>query len=385
MPKPILRNKYGKNYARKTYMETMPSTTFVQQLDATRLHFIVGAGRSGTTLLSLMLNAHPHISCTPEVKQLLTFYKNYSPQPIVATEQYIANFEQYQAVRYKGKSNKGIFWSFDMPQFIAQLRQYAGRLNYPQVGKLFLRSVKTAQKQDEQIKAIVNKNPDFTFYIPELLRLYPDARIMVSLRDYRAVYLSQKDTKDTNNFSRYMGNNAAAVAYFWELHNAEVLRCLQQYPQQMRLVPYERLVNDKEQMLRELCDFLAIDYRPEMLNPEQHTQDKAAITQQLTDERKHKRKNDFTKQVFTDRLNAWKTQLSATEIATCEAICSAMGKQLGYEPTIQLSAVRRAWLLLSNAPQLLSTYLSYLIFMRWYYHLPLSWRIFMVKYLNIKR
>ncbi|MBP6665160.1 MAG: sulfotransferase [Chitinophagales bacterium] len=355
--------------------------TLIEQLDNTSVHFVIGAGRSGTTILTMILNAHPEVSCTPEVKQVMTFYKDYAHQNPVS-EQYITDFEKYQKTRYK--KMKGIFWGFDMDKYLNDLRNLNGKLSYAQAAKLFLLGVKTEQK-NEEVKWVINKNPDFTFCVKELLEIYPDAKFLVSMRDYRAVYLSQKESKDKNNFSQFMGNSCSAVAYFWELHNREVQHCMQQYPNKLMLVPYERIVTDKENLTHEVCAFLDIPFLPQMLTHEQQTEAKSTETAALTDERKLKRKNDLVKPVFTDRLEAWKTRLTPKEIATCEAICGNMGSQFGYEPSLQISPIKRFWLYLSNAPQLIITYFSYLVFMRWYYFLPFSWRLFMVKYLNIKR
>ncbi len=182
-----------------------------------------------------------------------------------------------------------------------------------------------------------------------------------------------------------MGNSCAAVAYFWELHNREVQHCMQQYPNKLMLVPYERIVTDKENLIREVCAFLSIPFLPQMLTHEQQTESKSEQISELTETRKIKRKSDITKAIFSDRLEAWKTRLTPNEIATCEAICGNIGKQFGYEPTLQISPIKRFWFYLSNTLQLIITYFSYLVFMRWYYFLPLGWRLFMVKYLNIRR
>lgn len=54
------------------------------QLQNTQLHFIIGPHRSGTTLLTSILNAHPQILSTPEFRFVLHFMNPYGKQKPVS-------------------------------------------------------------------------------------------------------------------------------------------------------------------------------------------------------------------------------------------------------------------------------------------------------------
>ena len=49
-----------------------------------KIHFILGLGRPGTTLLSSLLDTHPNLKCTPEAVFLVFFLQKYKNSENVA-------------------------------------------------------------------------------------------------------------------------------------------------------------------------------------------------------------------------------------------------------------------------------------------------------------
>ena len=50
----------------------------IEQLNNTEIHFIVGSGRSGTTLMTTIFNANPEVICIPEARLVMAFNQKYS-------------------------------------------------------------------------------------------------------------------------------------------------------------------------------------------------------------------------------------------------------------------------------------------------------------------
>lgn len=361
----------------------------IEQLDDTPIHFIIGAGRSGTTLLTAVLNAHPNICCTPEVKPIMTFYTPYAQQkPLsqnLATDfHYFLQLRHKAALKKKQDSGRNLFdkkWFDDLQEQLPQL-------SYANFAKYILLSLNPYQKKTEDIKTLIDKNPTYTFCVNKLINLYPNAKFLVAVRDYRAYYLSQKQNIDYTLFSRFSNKSAAANAYFWQLHYLEINRLQQQYPQNIMLVPYEKMVTDKVVLLKQICSFLDIPMNDAMI---QHNQNETAQkrlqdtqTDETLNEYEKRKKENLGKTTFTDRLEAWKNELSPAEIRTCETICGEIGTQFGYQPTQNISNTQRLWVYLSGALPIAITYISTQLFMKHYYSLPLGVRNFLIKYLKFR-
>lgn len=363
--------------------------TLIEQLDNTPIHFIIGAGRSGTTLLTAVLNAHPNICCTPEVKPVMTFYTPYAQQKKLS-ESIVTDFHYFLQLRYKAalkKKHDSGRNLFDK-QWFDDLQTQLPQFSYANFAKYILLSLNPFQKNTDDIKVLIDKNPTYTFCTEELIKLYPQAKFLIAVRDYRSYYLSQKQNIDNTLFSRFLNKSAAANAYFWQLHYLEINRLQQQYPQKVMLVPYEKMVSDKENLLKEICSFLDIPMNDAMIqhNQNETAQKRLQDTQndESLNEYEKRKKENLGKTIFTDRLEAWKNELTPAEISSCEAICGEIGTQFGYQPTQNISNLKRFWVYFSGILPLTIIYISVGVFMKNHYNLPLSVRNFLIKYLKFR-
>lgn len=359
----------------------------IEQLEQLPIHFIIGAGRSGTTLLNAILNAHPSVSCTPEAKKpLMTFYTYAHKQPLPT--RIIKDFKSFVKKRYNKKQEQnGQSFSFDEAWF-GDLAVNLPKLSYANFAKQVLLTLNAQQKPADKVQILIDKNPTYTFTIKQLIDLYPDAKFLVALRDYRAYYLSQKQNKAPTLFSKYIANSCGAVSYFWKMNYDEISHLQRQYPNKILLVPYERIVTDKENMLREICSFIGINFDEAMLQHNKNEQ----LTKQLADTNDddtlseyHKRKRgNIAKTTFTDRLEAWKAELTPAEIRTLEVIAGNIGKQFGYQPTQTANTTQKISTYFSNCIPIAITYLSTQLLMKHYYSLPLGVRNFLIKYFKLR-
>lgn len=304
------------------------------QLDQLSLHFIIGPHRSGTTLLTSILNAHPQLLSTPEFRFVLHFMAKYGQQTAVTPDFAIA-FNRYIHQIF-GQEKAQNIWSFMQfsPDIYGQLDgQKLAAYNFCQLYKLLLINVMLPSKNYAQIQTIVDKNPHYTFYIPQLLDLFPSARFLVAMRDYRAIYLSKRDSRRTK-----------ASTLFHAVRINEFLRCAytaHQHPNTpTHLVPYEHLAAQPSQTIQGICHFLDLPFNEGMLSPQERLQNLTAATDKLAG-RDQKIITELVKPINTSRIDAWKTKLTDEELTIIEAICGEMGQLFGYQPSPHISSAAK--------------------------------------------
>jgi hypothetical protein len=117
--------------------------------------------------------------------------------------------------------------------------------------------------------------------VPTLLRWFPDARVIHTFRDPRAIYASLRSKEDTarlgrvGRLARRLGplfdlyatiNLARSWRQMAQLHRAYAAR----FPGQYRLLRFEDLIADPTSTAMQLCEFVGVAYLPEMLDQVVH-------------------------------------------------------------------------------------------------------------------
>jgi hypothetical protein len=113
----------------------------------------------------------------------------------------------------------------------------------------------------------LDKTPAYALVLPFLTRLYPRARYVVLTRHPLAVASSYAssffdgDWRAANRFNPVVNRYVPAMA-----------RMLREPPAHMLQVGYESLVRDPRAELERLCQFLELEFQPEMLRYGEHYQ-----------------------------------------------------------------------------------------------------------------
>ena len=193
--------------------------------------FLVGAERSGTTLLRLMLEGHPQIACPADFDFALDWPAHRPGEPRSVLDFWDRLSQSRQARRHRVV----IHGELDVPGLTRSLlAQLGARTRKPIFG--------------------VTAHHHFA----RILALWPDARFIYLLRDGRDVARSYVE--------RGLAGNVWAAASVWREAEREWAQLCARLPAERRIeLRYEDLVRQPERVLARVCAFLDVDPTPEML------------------------------------------------------------------------------------------------------------------------
>jgi len=206
-----------------------------------RLIFLIGAPRSGTTLLARMMGAHsaiyqraePHL-ITPIAH--LGFYGNVQKAPYdpFNAEQAI---HEFVAALPRGEED-----------YLDALRAYTDTL--------YARMLATVPGK----RFFLDKTPAYALVLPFLTRLYPGAHYVVLTRHPLAVLSSWVESFFDGDYRVALDHNPLLARYVPAL-----ARMLREKPVPFAHVRYEELVRDPETHFRRVCAHLGIPFEAEAI------------------------------------------------------------------------------------------------------------------------
>ncbi|MGQ8365356.1 tetratricopeptide repeat-containing sulfotransferase family protein [Glaciecola sp. 1036] len=197
--------------------------------------FVVGFPRSGTTLIEQMLHAHPNLVVTDEAPVLKRSVTNLSK---------ILNKKIEYPSGYKNLKTADI----------KKWREH------------YFKEIKAGLQEQEKSLRIVDKHPMSLRHLGTIKRFFPDAPIIVMLRDPRDVCLS--------NFFQTFRTNAFSAQCFdlestFKLY-ANTMSLYLHFKQHLGLnileIKYEDMCCDTENKMREVAAHIGEDFSDNMLN-----------------------------------------------------------------------------------------------------------------------
>jgi hypothetical protein len=281
--------------------------------------FVVGVGRSGTTLLRLMLDAHPELAIPPEthfLPELVARARSGASTRELADE--IVAARNWADFGLDADALRERVEGLERPSAAAVARCFYGLY---------------AERQGKSRWG--DKTPIYVKRMRLIADILSEARFVHLIRDGRDVALSRRRR------GMGAGKPIADAANRWrrriELARNQAKRLRGRYLE----LRYEDLVADPESALRRACDLVELGYDPAMLRHHERADERLAELGGDLPAAGERRGRPGTERLAAhalaarpataERSGTWRTEMDAGEVAEFERVAGALLVELGYE------------------------------------------------------
>ena len=268
--------------------------------------FIVGSSRSGTTLLQMMLNAHPRLAIYGEIHFFDEIGKLFESEGELASA---AGLQRFLDERLLLASHVRLLPKLDEVLGRVKEKLAGGAQNNSDLYRCLMDSFaevegkpRCGEKTNENIR-----------YVGELKALFPEAKIIHIVRDPRDVVASMMSMP-------WASNDILANSLRWR---AEISH-LRSYARDESIceIRYEDLIKDAEAVCRRLCDYLGEPFAEDMLD--YHKKSGGYIVNEPWKER-------TSAKVDGAAMQRWRRDLSAAQVCAIQSLLGPLIPAYGYE------------------------------------------------------
>lgn len=271
--------------------------------------FIVGASRSGTTMLRLILNAHPRLGIPQEFAYFHGVLQGRSENwrmPELSEDQY------HQLVRKFLRRRSHVFLEVGVEELEQKIMQSGARdLREP------YRIAASEWATHFAKPRWGEKTPKNLHYVDILADMFPAARFLYLIRDPRAVVSSM-------NRSPYYSPDSVFNALNWRRSASDGYHLLETVvaASNRMTIRYEDLIEEPAKYLQIICSFIGESFYDDML--EFHRESKRFMGPVI-------RTPSIMQPIRKANSAKWKDHLTNGEIAAIQVICRDEMNRFGYE------------------------------------------------------
>jgi hypothetical protein len=283
--------------------------------------FIVGVGRSGTTLLRMMLDAHPQLTIPPET--------HFVPELIKASRGWRASPER--SLEVITTSRRWGDFDLDPEELLGRFRALD---RFGPTG--VLRAFYGLYAEGKGKPRWGEKTPVYVTSMTAIAQVLPEARFVHLIRDGRDVALSKA--------RRALGEPSptARSARVWRDRILAARRQARRLPHYLEL-RYEDLVLEPASRLRRVCEFVQLPWDDAMLSYHERAPERLReVARDLPTRHGGRRPAEerITAHALTqepprpERVYAWREEMSDADLQVFEAEAGELLAELGYETAI---------------------------------------------------
>ncbi|HWY38154.1 MAG TPA: sulfotransferase [Bacteroidia bacterium] len=299
----------------------------IKQVEGIKLNFILATARTGSTLLSSMLNAHPNVISTieePFAFNLFPKYKRAKKWTTKTIQEFCYDFYLFSegklGIQFGTKKELETLLETHKPNLNAEVAIKLAYLCF------------FPNKEKKEITAIVDKQLKFHSHLEKVARFYPTSKFIILYRDPRdTVLLTQKVLKIEGKDH----TNIYEIAHSWNYVYGRLSDLKTGIGTDRFLeMKYEDLVLNPEAELKKVCSFLNISYNPAMLQyDEQIKKEMIENENRLGEDTKNLISllhGGLSQKVHTEKINIWKQELKPAEVNLVWSVCGKLAKKIGY-------------------------------------------------------
>jgi len=202
-----------------------------------KIIFICGMPRSGTTLIEQIISSHNQVFPTGENNFLSTYIK----------ENYMNDF-----ILSEKKINKDILSRHNLFQEFV---------------------FKSFNEHNIRSEVFTDKSVQNFFWIGFIKLFFPNSKIIITDRNSKDICLSIFKINFKNGFMNF-AYNQKDIANFYNLYSDLISFWKKLFPNELYTIKYEDLIKDQEKETKKLIDFCDLDWDPNCLR---HDKNKSAI------------------------------------------------------------------------------------------------------------
>lgn len=282
--------------------------------------FIVGAPRSGTTLLAKILGRHPEIYALAPAET--NFFED-----VWGRRKALGSLQRREEMLAAAQRTATLFGRFNLPDaqavadrvidvdtLVEQAMEWGG--GYGALYYAFTSQLAAAAGKPR----FCDDTPKHLYYIAEILDLFPQAKIVACVRDPRDFLNSYKNLwlRSTEGERIQQLFHPVNTSLLWRSSAAQIHRFTTQICQpQVTSVRYETLVADPAGEVERLCRFLEIDYASSLVEVDSHNSSFEA---------------DAASGIFQSSVGRWKEGLTPEEIWCAQTLSGKYLADFCYEP-----------------------------------------------------
>jgi len=282
--------------------------------------FIVGSGRSGTTILRLMINMHSRLRVPRESWFLMPLLDQLPLTRPLADEEkehayvLISTHSRWKDWECKDEVLRAAIFSGGVTDLASLVNQVF---------------IDCSGLRDKVRWA--DKTPKYSYYVTKLHEVFPSAKFIHLFRDARDTCVSMRN-------GGWCEGDIQRIARQWTGMTLAARQGQALGPEQYLEISYESLVTEPEKSLRLICDFLNESYEPAMLD---FYRTAAKETAPWEDKLHVKTRNP----VGVANIDTWRKELSRWELWVVESYASATMKALGQKAALHPTTAPLRWIL----------------------------------------